>query len=57
MPPDRNKDDQSCIGLFIEWLDHYGAAWFQADLAAYRDYLLKPHQISIKRGDQRCQAG
>lgn len=55
MPDEPNKDVQSRLGLFIEWLDHQGAKWFQADLAAYRDFLLKPHHISVKRGIGRGQ--
>lgn len=53
MPSDPNKDVQYRMGMYIEWLDKRGQRWFEADLAAYRDYLLKPHHISVKRGDKR----
>lgn len=48
MPRDPNKDVQYRLGMFIEWLDQRGQRWWEADLAAYRDYLLKSHEISVK---------
>lgn len=48
MPADPNKDVQYRMGMFIEWLNQRGQRWFEADLAAYRDYLLQPHEILIK---------
>lgn len=40
MPIHPNKDEQSRIGFYINWLNATGRAWYQPDLEAYRDYLL-----------------
>lgn len=47
-----NKDVKYRLDMYIEWLDLRMYRWFEADLAAYRDYLLKPHHITIKRGEE-----
>lgn len=50
MPEQPNKDEQYRIGLYLEWLELTGADWLAPDLEAYRDWLLQPHTLSIKRG-------
>ena len=41
MPTHPNKDEKSRLGFFIDWLARTNRPWYQPDLAAYRDYLLK----------------
>lgn len=41
MPEEPNKDEKSRLGYFIDWMARSGRAWYQPDLAQYRDYLLK----------------
>lgn len=41
MPDDPNKDEKSRLGFFIDWLARTGRRWYQPDLQAYRDFLLK----------------
>jgi site-specific recombinase XerD len=40
MPATPDKDDQSRLGFYLEWLELTKRSWHQPDLAAYRDYLL-----------------
>lgn len=46
MPAQPGKDERSRLGYFLDWLALMGRAWYQPDLAAYRDYLLsdKPNR-------------
>ena len=41
MPRDPNKDAKSRLGFYIDWLARMGRHWYQPDLRAYRDYLLR----------------
>lgn len=41
MPADPSKDEKSRLGFFIDWLARTSRRWYQPELAAYRDYLLK----------------
>lgn len=50
MPERPNKDEQYRIGLYLAWLESTGGDWLSPDLEAYRDWLLQPHEIRIKRG-------
>lgn len=40
MPRNPDKDTQSRLGYFIEWLAQTRRSWLEPDLADYRDYLL-----------------
>lgn len=40
MPSHPDKDEKSRLGYYIRWLDDNDMAWYQPDLAAYRDYML-----------------
>lgn len=44
MPSQPSKDEASRLAPFIDWLDAHQQAWYQPDLAAYRDYLLNTYQ-------------
>ncbi|MGQ9889700.1 MAG: tyrosine-type recombinase/integrase [Aggregatilineales bacterium] len=41
MPAQPDKDERSRLGYFLDWLALMGRAWYQPDLEAYRDYLLR----------------
>lgn len=52
MPTDPNKDEKSRLGFFIDWLAQTNRRWYQPDLAAYRDYLLKERTRIDKSGKE-----
>ncbi len=41
-----NKDTESRMRKFRQWLDETGRTWLQPDLNAYRDYLLEQFKAS-----------
>ncbi len=41
IPPDADKDTRSRLTRFVDWMQHEGRAWYELDLARYRDYLLR----------------
>lgn len=41
MPAQPGKDERSRLGYFLDWLALMDRAWYQPDLEAYRDYLLR----------------
>lgn len=40
MPRHPNKDEKSRLSYYLDWLAENALAWYEPDLAAYRDYLL-----------------
>lgn len=50
MPAHPSKDQKSRLGFYIDWLSEKGFAWYQPDLAAYRDYLLHRRKRVDKHG-------
>lgn len=54
MPPYPNKDEQSRIGFFVDWLAATRRAWHTPDLPIYRDYLLHERvRINPSTGESR----
>ena len=50
MPPEPSKDQKSRLNFFIDWLAGTRRRWYQPDLPAYRDYLLKDRQRKDRHG-------
>ncbi len=50
MPRQPGKDVKSRLGFYIDWLTQAGRQWYQPDLRAYRDYLLRDRARVDKRG-------
>lgn len=46
IPPSAEKNTASALRRFVRWLDATGRAWWQADLADYRNHLL--YETSLK---------
>lgn len=51
MPERPSKDHKSRLGFYINWLSERGLAWYQPDLSAYRDYLLRQRTRRDKQGN------
>ena len=51
MPASPNKDLRSRLGFYIDWLTAQRRTWYQPDLLAYRDYLLRERTRRDKKGN------
>ncbi len=56
MPENPNKDVQSRLSFFIEWLTDRQLTWYQPDLEAYRDYLLYERTRVDRHGNHKPAA-
>ena len=41
IPADADKDTRSRLSRFVDWIEFHSRTWYDADLAAYRDFLLR----------------